>query len=176
MSKITYSTQDRARIIANYEFLRASGIDSRSAALNVGVGRTTLHRWMKTAAPVISKSETAAPYTPDARLSALESKIEHEIEPETIAAGKAWRKVVTRLDAIEAAHESAHAEINARVDALEHDAQEAHEAAYKVCERLDALEASDTEPTPFHAVDRTYVIVIAIMVITVAITLVTVLL
>jgi transposase-like protein len=68
------------------------------------------------------------------------------------------------------------AALTERVQSLEHAAQDAHQALYDARERLLALETRDTEPTPFHAVDRTYVLVIAILVITVAITLVTVLL
>jgi transposase-like protein len=75
-----------------------------------------------------------------------------------------------------ALEEDARDRIRERVQSLEHAAQDAHQALYDARERLLALETRDTEPTPFHAVDRTYVLVIAIMVVTVAITLVTVLL
>jgi len=156
MSKIKYSAEDKARILANFEFLRASGIDAKSAARNAGASHTTVYRWMgeaKASAPA-QNATTQHVAALTERLAELESKAENY-------AAHAYER---------------HAEIKARVDSLEHDAQDAHEAAYNVRERLSALEASDTEPTPFHAVDRTYVLVIAIMVVTVAITLVTVLL
>jgi len=131
MSKIKYSAEDKARILANFEFLRASGIDAKSAARNAGASHTTVYRWM-------GEAKASAP--------AQNATTQH------VAA------------------------LTERVQSLEHDAKDAHQALYDVRERLSALEASDTEPSPFHAVDRTYVLVIAIMVVTVAITLVTVLL
>jgi transposase-like protein len=126
-----YSAEDKARILANFEFLRASGIDAKSAARNAGASHTTVYRWM-------GEAKASAP--------------------------------------IQSATTQHVAALTERVQSLEHDAQDAHQALYDARERLSALEASDTEPTPFHAVDRTYVLVIAIMVVTVAITLVTVLL
>jgi transposase-like protein len=126
-----YSAEDKARILANFEFLRASGIDAKSAARNAGASHTTVYRWM-------GEAKASAP--------AQNATTQH------VAA------------------------LTERVQSLEHDAQDAHQALYDARERLLALETRDTEPTPFHAVDRTYVIVIAIMVVTVAITLVTVLL
>jgi len=118
------------------------------------------------------------------RVDALEGKMDNWIEPQTVAGIKEWRNIVDRFDALEAAQDAravpALAEmctdLAARVQSLEHAAQDAHQALYDARERLLALETRDTEPTPFHAVDRTYVLVIAILVITVAITLVTVLL
>jgi len=131
MSKIKYSAEDKARILANFEFLRASGIDAKSAARNAGASHTTVYRWM-------GEAKASAP--------AQNATTQH------VAA------------------------LTERVQSLEHDAQDAHQALYDARERLLALETRDTEDTPFHAVDRTYVLVIAIMVVTVAITLVTVLL
>jgi len=211
MSKIKYSAEDKARILANFEFLRASGIDAKSAARNAGASHTTVYRWMgeaKASAPaqnattqhvaalterlaeLESKAENYAAHANErhaeikTRVDALEGKMDNWIEPQTVAGIKEWRNIVDRFDALEAAQDAravpALAEmctaLTERVQSLEHDAKDAHEAAYNVRERLSALEASDTEPTPFHAVDRTYVLVIAIMVVTVAITLVTVLL
>jgi len=200
MSK-KYNAEQKARVLRSYRDFH-SQLSLSEAARFFGLPKTTLHRWIKEAeatAPVISKSETAAPYTPDAEAEALVERIHiesnrvheltkrlNELEERVQATAQyvhATAKNVEEMDArlsdIEhrlALEGDARTRILERVQYLEHDAQEAHEAAYKVRERLDALEASDTEPTPFHAVDRTYALVIAIMVITVAITLVTVLL
>jgi hypothetical protein len=201
-----YTQNERDAISARRAELIDMGISHTKATQIAGVARKSFYSWVASGyvktdtsalestrvgaqleitpepAPVISKSETAAPYTPDTRLSAPApivspaylatlTDLTSELAAET---GRAVTALEHRL--AQNATTQHVAALTERVQYLEHAAQDAHQALYDARERLLALEASDTEPTPFHAVDRTYVIVIAIMVVTVAITLVTVLL